>query len=141
MRKRFRLAGVVVSLSLLLAAKGFGQAAAINGEIAGTVTDPSGAAVAGAAVSATNVDTGYKQSVKTADTGLYRLTLLPLGNYAIEVQAAGFGDAKRTGIVVMVGQTVTVDVPLNLSGTSTTVEVSAAGAVTEPGRIDLGSTL
>jgi hypothetical protein len=128
-------------LGLLLSAKAFGQAAAIDGEIAGTVTDPSGAAVAGAAVSATNVDTGYKQAVKTAGTGLYRLTLLPLGNYAIEVQAAGFGAAKRTGIVVMVGQTVTVDVPLSLSGTSTTVEVTAAGAVTEPGRIDLGSTL
>src|SRR5262249_3666917 len=100
-----------------------------------------GAAVAGATVNATNNETGYKLSTKTADTGLYRLTLLPLGTYEIDVQAAGFGAAKRTGVALMGGQTATVDIPLNVAGTSTTVEVSAAASITEPSRIDLGSTL
>jgi hypothetical protein len=130
-----------VFLGLALAAGAFGQTSAINGDISGTVTDPSGAAVAGATVTANNPVTGFKQSVKTSDTGLYRLTVLPLGTYELEVQAAGFGTTKRTGIVLTAGSTATVDVPLSVSGTATTVEVTAAGAIAEPGRIDLGSTL
>src|SRR2546427_2503570 len=137
MRYTFKLAVAVVSLAL----SGFAQTSAINGEITGTVTDASGAAVSGATVNATNTETGFKQSAKTADTGLYRLTLLPIGTYQLDVQAAGFGAAKRTGIVLMAGQTATVDIPLSVAGTTTTVEVTAAAAITEPGRIDLGSTL
>src|SRR5436305_12613193 len=78
----------------------FGQAAAINGEINGTVTDPSGAAVVGATVQVSNLETGFKQSAKTGDTGLYRFGLLPLGSYEVDVQAAGFAPARRTGIVL-----------------------------------------
>ena len=139
MRNGRKLSTPLVCLGLL-AANCFGQTSAMNGEISGTVTDPSGAAVAGATVNATNTVTGFKQSVKTADTGLYRLTLLPLGTYDLEVQAAGFGAAKRTNIPVIVGQAAVVDVALSVAGTATTVEVSAAALVTEPSRIDLGST-
>ncbi|HTS66273.1 MAG TPA: TonB-dependent receptor [Candidatus Acidoferrales bacterium] len=141
MRYRCVPIAAVVCLAILSGANAFGQAAAANGEITGTVTDSSGAAVAGAAVSTTNTETGFKQSAKTSDTGLYRLTVLPLGTYELEVQASGFGNAKRTGIVLTAGQIATVDVPLSVAGTATTVEVSAAGAITEPSRIDLGSTL
>jgi hypothetical protein len=113
----------------------------MNGEISGTVTDPSGAAVAGATVNVTNTVTGYKLSSKTAETGLYRLTLLPLGMYDLEVQASGFGTAKRTGIPVTVGATAAVDIALTVAGTATTVDVTATAAITEPSRTDLGSTL
>jgi hypothetical protein len=99
------------------------------------------AAVAGATVHATNTATGFKQSVKTVETGLYRLTILPLGTYDLEVQASGFAAAKRSGILLSAGAVATVDVPLAVSGTATTVEVSGAADITEPGRIDLGSTL
>ena len=51
----------------------FGQASAINGEITGTVTDPSGAAISGATVQIANTDTGFKQSTKTGETGLVPL--------------------------------------------------------------------
>src|SRR5437899_11410871 len=94
---------------LLLAAtttQSFGQASAINGELTGTVTDPSGAAIAGAAVEATNTGTGFKKSVKTPESGLYRIPLLPVGTYELEVQAAGFGTAKRTQVVVNAGAVV-----------------------------------
>src|SRR5215471_6932517 len=129
------------AIALLLAASVFGQASAINGEITGTVTDSSGAALAGATVQVTNTDTGLRQSVKTGDTGLYRVTLLPLGRYEVEVQAQGFGTKKVTGLALSAGQIATVDVALAVASTTTTVEVSAAGLITEPGRIDLGSTL
>jgi hypothetical protein len=129
------------AMALLLAASVFGQASAINGEITGTVTDSSGAAIAGAGVQVTNTDTGLKQSVKAGDTGLYRVTLLPLGRYEVEVQAQGFGTKKVTGLALSAGQIATVDVAMAVASTTTTVEVSAAGLITEPGRIDLGSTL
>src|ERR1043166_9285720 len=128
-------------LALVLAAGVFGQASAINGELTGTVTDPSGAAIAGATVQATNTGTGLKRSVKTGDSGLYRITLLPLGAYEIEVQAAGFGSKKVTGITLSAGSVASIDVAMALASTSTIVEVSASGIITEPSRIDLGSTL
>src|SRR6266478_9441235 len=98
------------AIALLWAASVFGQASAINGEIAGTVTDPSGAAITGATVQVTNTQTGLKQSAKTGDTGLYRITLLPLGPYEVEVQSAGFGSKKITGIALSAGSVASVDV-------------------------------
>lgn len=136
-----RALALSLSLTAAFLPRCFGQAAAMNGELIGTVTDPSGAAVAGATVQITHAATGFKQSVKTADSGLYRFTLVPLGTYDLEVQAAGFAAAKSTGIVLNAGATVTVDVPLQVAGTATQVEVTAEAAITDPSRTDLGSTL
>ena len=77
----------------------FGQTSAINGEITGTVTDPSGAAIAGATVQATNTDTGLKQIGEDQRQRAVPHHVLPLGSYELEVQAAGFGPRKVTGIV------------------------------------------
>ncbi|HEY1338278.1 MAG TPA: carboxypeptidase-like regulatory domain-containing protein, partial [Bryobacteraceae bacterium] len=133
---------LVLSLGFIAgAALCFGQGGALNGEITGTVTDPSGAAVANADVQAVNTGTGYKQSVKTGDTGIYRLTLLPLGIYDVNIQASGFAPAKRISIELNAGAIVTVDVPLSVAGTTTTVEVAAAAALTDPSRTDIGITL
>ena len=134
--------GFVVCLGLALGGNLFGQASAVNGEITGTVTDPSGSAVAGAPVQLSNTETGYRQSLKTSEGGLYRFTLLPIGTYELEIRATGFSLATFKGITVTAGATVTVDAKLAVSGADTiTVDVSASPAVAEPGRIDLGSTL
>ena len=118
-----------------------GQAAAINGEITGSITDASGAAVAGAVVQIANPAIGFKQTTMTSGSGLYRLSLLPIGTYELTTQAQGFAEARRTGIMVNAGATVTVDVPLQVAGASTEVEVTAAAASTDPGRTSLGRTL
>jgi hypothetical protein len=141
MRNNWKLTALAVGLGLALGANVFGQASAINGEITGTVTDPSGAAVSGATVQVSNADTGFKQAAKTGDTGLYRFTVLPLGTYEIEVQAAGFGTTRRAGIVLTAGATATANIAVNVAGTTTMVDVTASAAITEPSRIDLGSTL
>lgn len=141
MRNKWKLSALIVSLGLVLAANVFGQAAAMNGEITGTVTDPSGAAISGATVQISNADTGFKQSAKTGETGLYRFTVLPLGTYDIEVQAAGFGATRRTGIALSAGRIATMDIAVAVAGTTTMVDVNASAAITEPSRIDLGSTL
>ena len=131
----------VGALVLALQPACFGQASATSGEITGTITDPSGAALPGATVEITNTGTGLKQTATTTDSGLYRFSLLPLGSYDLDIQAAGFGPAHQKGIVVSAGATASVNVTVQLAGTATEVQVSANGIITEPSRTDLGSTL
>ena len=74
MSNKCKSTALLAGLGLALAANVFGQASAINGEINGTVTDPSGAAISNAAVQIGNTDTGFKLSTKTGGSGLYRFT-------------------------------------------------------------------
>jgi hypothetical protein len=134
---------VVLLSSLLLAAalSLFGQAAAINGQIEGTVTDQSGAVVANAKVTAENLQTGFRRETTSTAEGLYRFTVLPLGTYRISVDVSGFRPYRREGVVLNAGAIATVDVALQVGGTETVVTVNEAAAFTEPSRTDFGSTL
>src|SRR5437667_12894593 len=85
----------------------FGQASAMNGGISGTVTDPTGSVIANAAVNITNLGTGFRQTGKTGNSGLYRFNLLPLGKYELEVEVPGFTPGKRAGVEVNAGASVT----------------------------------
>ncbi|MES1258423.1 MAG: carboxypeptidase regulatory-like domain-containing protein [Acidobacteriota bacterium] len=119
----------------------FGQAAAINGEILGTVTDASGAVLPNARVTATNLNTGFTQTAVTESSGLYRFSLLPLGAYDLLVEVPGFAPVRQTGIVLNAGATVTRDIRLEVKGVATEVVVSAAGPVIDPSRTDTGRSL
>ena len=119
----------------------FGQAGAMNGEITGTVLDPTGAPVATATVTVINNATGHDRTAKTTSAGLYRLSVLPLGEYTLSVAAEGFASYKREGIGLRAGDVVTVDVKLELRSVATEVVVSAAAPIVDVGRIDQGSTL
>ena len=94
---------MLFSAAVWLSPACFGQAGAITGEISGAVTDASGAPVPGVTVTATKTGTGFKQSVKTGETGIYRLTLLPLGTYDVDAQVAGFAPSKHTGVELNAG--------------------------------------
>ena len=141
MPKRMRLLALVAGAAATIQPLAHGQSAAINGEITGTVTDPSGAAIAGAVIQISNPATGFKREIKAAESGLYRFTLLPLGTYDLLGQAVGFADARRSGVTVNAGATVTVNISLQIAGASTAIDVSATTAITDPSRTDLGSTL
>jgi hypothetical protein len=125
----------------LLTSTAFGQAAAINGEISGTVIDPSGAPIVNAKVRAMNARTDYHQSTTTTSSGLYRLPVLPLGEYSLTVEAIGFALYKQSGIALNAGSTATVDVKMQLSGVTTEVVVSSATPIVDAARTDQGSTL
>ena len=131
----------VLVLFLLAVSTCFGQASAINGQIEGTVLDPSGSPVPAANVSAYNEGTGFRQKVQTEASGLYRFNVLPLGSYEVLIDAPGFAAVKRTGIVLTAGLTARVDVNLTLQGTSTEVQVSGDAPIAEPSRTDIGLTL
>ena len=116
MPKIMRLLALVAGAAATIQPLAHGQSAAINGEITGTVTDPSGAAIAGAVIQISNPATGFKREIKAAESGLYRFTLLPLGTYDLLGQAVGFADARRSGVTVNAGATVTVNISLQIAG-------------------------
>jgi hypothetical protein len=109
------------------AVSAFGQAQAGSGQIVGTITDPQGAAISGAKVKAVNKQTGLTGNATSSDEGLFRILLLPPGNYEVTVEAAGFSKATAN-VEVTVGRTAELKLPLATSGVQETVTVTA-GAV------------
>jgi Carboxypeptidase regulatory-like domain len=95
------------------------------GQIAGSVTDASGAVVAAATVTVTNVGTQAVRSVTTDERGYFILTNIPIGDYSVQVTAAGFRGENRTGIAITADAHLTVDFELQVGGATETVSVSA----------------
>src|SRR3712207_2811409 len=96
--------------------------------LTGTVTDPNGAVVSGANVTATNVATNVSTTTQTTESGLYRFPTLPVGNYTLKVAAAGSSTAQLEQVVLTGGQTVTEDIKLTAGSASETGTVRAGGA-------------
>lgn len=134
------LLGLVVSATLA-AGVAFGQVAAMNGEITGTVLDPSGAPITTATVKVVNPSTGYERSARTSSAGLYRVPILPLGDYSITIESEGFATYQQDGIVLNAGTAATVDVKLQLRSVTTEVHVSSDAPIVDVARTDQGSTL
>jgi hypothetical protein len=99
-----------------------------SGDVTGTVSDPSGAAVAGALVTALNEATGVKTTATANGEGTYRFTNLPIGSYTVTASAANFTAAALKGVAVDLNKIVTANLTLAVGAASTTVEVTAAGA-------------
>ena len=97
----------------------------ITGGLAGTVTDPSGAAIVGAQVTATNQQTGAKMAMTSSATGGYNFSLLQPGNYTVQATKIGF-KASNVTVRVGVGGITTQDLKLALGTAVQTVEVTAA---------------
>jgi hypothetical protein len=96
-----------------------------RGTILGTVTDQSGAVVAGAKVEVKNVDTGLSRVTETSADGSYSLPELPIGTYTVSVTQTGFQTFVASGVVVNVATERRVDASLKTGEVSTKVEVSA----------------
>jgi len=104
------LGPVVLALAIpvLLAA----QSQATTGVIRGTVTDPSGTAVAGASVVLHEAQTGFQRQVVTNERGIFIAPLMPLGTYDVTARAVGFSETRRSGVRLGVGETVNLTLPL-----------------------------
>src|SRR5437899_8781346 len=116
---------LVVSLSLVFLSCPFVQGQSTYGSIAGSVTDPSGAAIPDAQVTLTNLGTAEKRTQPTGADGLYSFVNLLPGNYRIEVEKQGFKRITREPVVVQVQQSTKIDVALQVGQVSETVEVTA----------------
>jgi hypothetical protein len=86
----------------------------VSASVAGRVTDPSGAVVAEASVTASNVDTGISRTALTDQSGRYQMLELPVGRYEVLASKAGFANEMRTGITLVVGQVATADLTLQV---------------------------
>ena len=118
----------------LLTSVAFGQSSIGGATLNGTVTDPSGAAIAGAKVTVNNSDTGLTRTTATTEAGLYDFPDLPVGTYDLTVEKQGFSSVKRTGVRLAVGGVVTIDTPLQIGTTQETVSVTAETPVVETTR-------
>jgi outer membrane receptor protein involved in Fe transport len=101
-----------------------------TGEVAGTITDPSGAVVQNAHVTMHNTATGFERTTNTSGSGAYAISALPPGNYDLTVTMSGFAQYKQP-VVVTVGSRLTADVKLSVSAAAQTVMVEAAAAGVE----------
>lgn len=119
---------------LLLTGMVYAQGVGASGDIKGTVSDPSGAVVNNATVTATDVDKGIKHTVTTDNNGLFHLTGLPPANYSVSVSKSGFQSEVAKNVVVNVGQTSTVNFPMKVSQVSEQIEVTAEPPVVETER-------
>jgi hypothetical protein len=108
---------------LLLAAVSL-SAQTFRGTILGTVTDPTGAVVAGAKVTVKNTGTGLERTTETSADGSYSVPELPIGTYTVTVTQAGFQTSITTGVTVDVSSQRRVDAAMKTGEVATKVEVS-----------------
>ena len=122
---RSLLLSVIFGVCFLLVAP-MGRAQSTGGRIRGTVIDPSGGAVAGAKVMLVNEATGTTREAQTSANGEYLFLEVPVGSYEIDVTGTGFKKYARKGIVLVLNEIASVDISLQVGGSTETVEVTGA---------------
>src|ERR1700757_403594 len=114
------------------------RAQEVTATITGTVTDPSGAAVAGAKVAAKSVERGLIYTAVTNDSGIYRIAPLPVGSYELKIEKPGFSSVAFPAFVLTLNQVARLDVGMTLGQVSQIVEVTGAAPIlkTESTQVD-----
>ncbi len=122
----FRSALIHTTIATFLVVSAYAQSS--RGTVSGLVIDPTGSAVANAAVQLLNVSTNVPRDTTSNGSGLYRFDAVDPGNYTIVIKSAGFRAAKTANFEVSASQVASLDVKLELGETSNTVEVSSQTA-------------
>ncbi len=112
-----------------------------GGSLLGTITDPNGAAIPGATVTATAAGTAVKQTIATDGRGFYFFQSLPVGRYDVDVNAAGFKPVRRTGVVIDVDSKVAVDAALAIGERTETITVSESATHVETVDTQIGQVI
>lgn len=132
------LCGLFLSMLLLLPSAAVGQTT--TGNITGNVTDPSGAVIVGATVTAHNVATGVNSPATTNASGSYIIRFLPIGPYTVTVEASGFGTQSIPEFSLEIDQTAKFNVMLKPGSASQTVRVSGTAPILNTNDASLGVT-
>ncbi len=148
MRMNVRLSTVLrqICISLLLVLSGFicsvgASAQEVTAAINGVVTDPSGAAVAGAKVTAKDLDRGSTFPTTTDGSGFYNLPRLPVGRYEVRVENPGFQASVKPEVVLQLNQNAKIDFSMQVGNVDQTVEVTGAAPILETQTTQLGTVL
>lgn len=112
-----------------------------NGQFQGTVTDPTGAAIAGAKVTITNQATNVSIATTTNQSGLFIAKELPIGTYTIRAEASGFKTRSDSNLVLNAGVVQRVDMKMDIGQASTVVEVSGQATAVQVDDPKLYSTV
>ncbi|MBI3280747.1 MAG: carboxypeptidase regulatory-like domain-containing protein, partial [Acidobacteria bacterium] len=131
----------VLGMTALVCGTAFGQSQISSGDITGTVTDPSGSAVAKAKITASESDRGITRSAQTNAAGEFRIPLVPPGLYRVRIEAPGFAAKLIDGVEVRVGDTVVVPGELSLSQVETEISVTAGVPTVEAERTQQSTTI
>src|SRR5215213_10326083 len=124
---KFRLTTLLLSIILAAVAA---SAQTSRGTVSGTVTDPNGAAVAGATVTLLNTQTNLSRASTTNGEGFYRFDAVDPGTYSVRVSASGFAEVTKTNVPVLANQVADVSTQVSVGGTEITIDVTAdAGAL------------
>ncbi len=130
---------LVAALAALFAV--FAGAQALDGVLLGTVTDPSGAAVVGATVTAKNLDTNVAFTATTNDSGNYSMSRIPPGRYEVTVQKSGFNQVVQQNVNVVVAQSARVDATMQLGQINQQIVVSEAPPALQTDRAEVTTSL
>jgi Carboxypeptidase regulatory-like domain len=134
LRSTLRLAVLLLLLATLWIAP-FAAAQSTGGRVRGTVTDSSGAAINGTQITLHNEETGADRQTQSGANGEYGFLEVPVGSYTVEAQQAGFKKYVGKGVKLEVNAALTVDIVLQVGGSTETVEVTGA-----PPQVDTTST-
>jgi Carboxypeptidase regulatory-like domain len=137
---RNNLAMFLVAGWLLLAQGAYGQGETTSA-IVGQVSDASGAAVAGATVTAVNLQTGLRRSATTDESGRFHFAQLSPGAYVVKVEAEGFEAQKNDAVSAGLGQKQTVNFTLKVAQARESIEVRSENAILNPENATTSTTL
>src|SRR5438046_3237568 len=101
------------AVTVLLLSCGVAYAQQTTGTVTGRVVDQQGAAVPGVTVTAKSPSTGFTRTETSDAEGIYRLAALPVGLYEVTAELQGFSTVSKKDIEVNVGETPSVDYPMN----------------------------
>ena len=119
----------------------FAQGSTGNALLNGTVTDPSGSMVVGAAILLRNTATDVSFNAVSNEKGFYAVANVPPGTYDLKVASGGFANYTQTGIVLTVAETRTVNVALKVAGAGETVVVTTEAPTIEPTRSEISQVI
>src|SRR5438046_7768053 len=119
-------------LALALCTAFSARAQVTTAAVRGTVTDEQGAAIAGAEVTITNVDTSFNRTALTSSDGEYNFPDLPLGHYKIHATHSGFKSSEQTGITLHANDSLVINVGLKVGAIIEPVTVTAAPTTESP---------
>jgi len=125
---------LLFSILVILTVNGIVFPQTSSTSLQGTVTDPSGSAIAGASVVLANSESKLERTMETGSQGEYRFFALPPGTYTLTVTAKGFSRYQQTDLQLLVNTPATANVPLKVGSASESITVTSESSCLEPGR-------
>src|SRR5215813_14608512 len=125
----------------LCALPALAQSRSSSADLTGTISDPSKSPVAGATVVATNIATGLARNGVSDANGVYRIPILPPGEYEVKIEVNGFNTQIKKGITLTVGQTLVINFEISRGGPIDSILVETAEPLIETERTHQSSTI